>query len=88
MASPIYLLSTAEVRKLRGNRSKSAHYKDIQEGLFVPPVAISDRSRGTPQYEVDAIQKAVVAGQPKAAIRALVRDLIAARKTAGQGGAK
>ncbi len=79
MATNILRLPT--VLRKRG-RSRSAHYLDIQQGLFPCPVSIGARAVGWPEDEVDAINAARIAGKTDAEIRALVASLEAARKTA------
>ena len=69
------------VLKKRG-RSRSAHYLDIQEGLFTRPVSIGSRAVGWPEHEVDAINAARIAGKSEDEIRQLVAKLEAARKSA------
>jgi prophage regulatory protein len=61
-------------------RSRSAHYLDIQQGLFTSPVSIGARAVGWPEHEVDAINRARIAGYTDAEIRELVTQLEAARK--------
>ena len=61
-------------------RSRSAHYLDIQEGLFTRPVSIGSRAVGWPEHEVEAINAARIAGKTDSEIRALVSKLEAARK--------
>ena len=63
-------------------RSRSAHYLDIQQGLFTPPVQIGLRAVGWPASEVAAINAARIAGKTDAQIRELVTQLEAARKSA------
>lgn len=63
-------------------RSRSAHYLDIQQGLFTHPVSIGARAVGWPSDEVAALNAARIAGQTDEQIRALVVALEAARKTA------
>lgn len=63
-------------------RSRSAHYQDIQQGLFTRPVAIGLRAVGWPVDEVAALNAARIAGRSDAEIRELVLKLEAARKTA------
>ena len=67
-----------EVLKKRG-RSRSAHYQDIQQGLFSPPVAIGARAVGWPDNELETLNAARIAGKTEDEIRALVRNLVAAR---------
>ncbi len=61
-------------------RSRSAHYLDIQQGLFTCPVAIGLRAVGWPSTEVEALNAARIAGKTDEEIRALVVKLEAARK--------
>ena len=64
----------------RGDRSRSAHYQDIQDGLYTPPVSIGARAVGWPAGEVAVLNAARIAGKTDDEIRALVVKLIAARK--------
>jgi prophage regulatory protein len=75
------ILRLPAVLKKRG-RSRSAHYLDIQEGLFTRPVSIGSRAVGWPVHEVDAINAARIAGKCEDEIRQLVAKLEAARKSA------
>ena len=76
-----YLLRLPEVLRRRG-RSRSAHYLDIEAGLFPHPVPIGGRAIAWPDYEVNAVNAARVAGKTEEEIRALVTALEAARKAA------
>ena len=78
---PITILRIPAVLKRRG-RSRSSHYADIKAGLFVKPVLIGLRATGTPDYEVDALIAARIAGKTDEEIRALVIKLEADRKAA------
>ena len=75
------ILRTSSVLERRG-RSRSSHYADIKAGLFVKPVLIGMRATGTPDYEVDALIAARIAGKTDAEIRVLVIMLEAGRKLA------
>ena len=75
------ILRLPTILKRRG-RSRSSHYADIKDGLFVKPVQIGARAVGTPEDEVDALNAARIAGKTDDEIRALVVKLEAARKTA------
>ena len=75
------LLRLPEVLRRRG-RSRSAHYLDIEAGLFPHPVSIGKGSIAWPDYEVSAVNAARVAGKTEEEIRDLVASLEAARKTA------
>ncbi|MBP9101595.1 MAG: AlpA family phage regulatory protein [Nitrosomonas sp.] len=74
------ILRLPAVLKERG-RSRSAHYLDIQQGLFTKPVSIGLRAVGWPENEVLALNAARIAGKSNDEIRQLVSKLEAARKT-------
>jgi prophage regulatory protein len=63
-------------------RSRSAHYLDIQQGLFTSPVQIGLRAVGWPETEVATLNAARIAGKSEVEIRELVAKLQAARKAA------
>lgn len=75
------ILRLPAVLRERG-RSRSAHYLDIQVGLFTRPVSIGARAVGWPSHEVAALNAARIAGKTDAQIRALVVALEDARKSA------
>lgn len=72
------MMRLPEVLTARG-RSRSSHYEDIAKGVFVPPIRIGPRASGWPRSEVEAINKARIAGKSEAEIRKLVSYLIAVR---------
>jgi len=57
----------------------STLYEWIGRGLMPPGVALGLRSVGWPAHELDAVAAARIAGKSEEEIRALVRELIAAR---------
>jgi prophage regulatory protein len=73
------ILRLPAVLRERG-RSRSAHYLDIQQGLFTRPVSIGARAVGWPSDEVAALNAARIAGRSEAEIRVLVAQLEADRK--------
>lgn len=75
------ILRLPAVLRERG-RSRSAHYLDIQQGLFTRPVSIGARAVGWPESEVTALNAARIAGKSDDDIRALVRRLEGARQSA------
>lgn len=77
----ITILRLPSVLRERG-RSRSAHYQDIQQGLFPRPVQIGLRAVGWPACEVSAINAARIAGKNDQEIRELVSRLEDARKSA------
>ncbi len=76
----ITMLRPKVVWKRRG-RSRSSHYSDIANELFTPPILVGGRAVAHPEHEVDAIISAQIAGKSEDEIRALVRRLVADRKT-------
>ena len=58
-----------------GDRSNTSIYNAIRAGLFTKPVAIGQRAKAWPDYEVKAIVRARIAGQTEAEIRELVKRL-------------
>lgn len=71
------------VLRIRG-RSRSAHYKDIQDGLFPHPIRIGLRAVGHPENELTELNAARIAGKSDEEIRALVVRLEAARVIGSQ----
>lgn len=70
-------------------RGKSSLYSDINAGLFTPPIKIGSRASAWPDYEVQAIINARIAGFSENQIRQLVTKLIAVRDhVAGLSGGK
>jgi prophage regulatory protein len=60
--------------------SRSTLYLRIGQGVFTHPVSLGGRAVGWPALEVAALNAARIAGRPDAEIRALVKQLEAARK--------
>lgn len=58
-----------------GHRSNALIYNAIREGLFSHGVAIGQRARGWPDYEVEVINAARIAGKSDAEIREPVKTL-------------
>ena len=58
-----------------GDRSNTSIYNAIRAGLFTKPVAIGQRAKAWPDYEVRAIVRARIAGQTEDEIRELVKRL-------------
>lgn len=66
-------------------RSRSAHYLDIQQGLFTRPVSIGARAVGWPKNEVEVLNTARIAGKKDDEIREIVTQLEAARSVMVNG---
>ena len=73
------ILRLPEVKSLNGYRSDASIYNAIKIGLYPPGVAIGQRSKGWPDYEVVAIISARIAGYSDNQIRELVQKLLADR---------
>ena len=73
------ILRMPEVKSRAGHRSDASIYNAIRDGLFTTGVAIGQRARGWPDYEVDAVITARIAGQTDDQIRELVKRLHAKR---------
>ena len=64
---------------LRVGIKKSALYKKIHQGVFVPPIPIGSRAVAWVNDEVDCITTAMVAGKSDNELRAIVNELITRR---------
>jgi len=73
------ILRLPEVKRVLGHRADASVYNAIRVGLFTNGVAIGQRAKGWPDYEVDAINAARVAGKSDSEIRELVKNLHAKR---------
>ena len=67
------------VKAETGHKSHASIYAAIRAELFTKPVSIGERSVGWPDYEVQAINRARIAGQTEAQIKELVSCLHAKR---------
>lgn len=73
------ILRLPEVKRVLGHRADASVYNAIRAGLLPTGVAIGQRAKGWPDYEVQAIAAARVAGQSDVQIRELVKVLHAKR---------
>lgn len=73
------ILRLPEVKRVLGHRADASVYNAIREELFPTGVAIGQRAKGWPDYEVQAIATARVAGKSNDQIRELVKALHAKR---------
>jgi prophage regulatory protein len=73
------ILRLPEVKQRRGFRADASVYNEIRNGLCTNGIAISVRSKGWPDYEIDAINTARIAGKSDDQIRELVKRLHAKR---------
>lgn len=73
------MLRIGTVKVELGHKSDGSVYTASRVGLFTKPVKIGERAVGWPSEEVDAINRARIAGHSKAQIRELVIHLHAKR---------
>jgi prophage regulatory protein len=73
------ILRLPEIKRVLGHRADASVYNAIRNGLFTSGVAIGQRAKGWPDYEVQAIASARVAGKSDSDIRELVKVLHAKR---------
>jgi len=69
------ILRLPTVKAEMGHRSDASIYNAIRAGLFPAGVPIGQRAKGWPDYEVNAINSARVAGKTEDEIRELVKSL-------------
>jgi len=74
----VKLLRLPVVLQARG-RGRASHYADIGKGLFTRPVNIGPHSVGWPDYEVEELNRARIAGKSDDEIRTIVKQLEAYR---------
>ena len=73
------ILRLPAVKRAMGHRADASVYNAIRAGLFTNGVAIGQRAKGWPDYEVEAINAARIAGKSDSEIRELVKALHARR---------
>lgn len=78
MADIIKLLRFNALADVTG-KTRSTIYRDIKSGLLTPPVKIGGDRSAWPAHEIDAINRARVAGKTDEEIKNLVSELKAAR---------
>lgn len=64
----------------RRGKGRTQHYADIERGVFPTPILIGGRATAHPKHETDAVLAAQMAGANEDELRALVRELIEARR--------
>jgi len=75
--SAIWRIETC--KQYAGYRSTASVYNNIRDGLWTDPVKIGRRSVGWPASDVQAINKARIAGKSDSELRELVTRLHANR---------
>ena len=76
--SPITFLRRKQV-EVRTGQSRSTIYQAIADGTLTRPVSLGARAVGWPDHEIDAINRARLAGADKEALMQLVEKLHQAR---------
>ena len=73
------MLKNSDITTKFGWKSATTPYNAQKQGLLTNFVKVGDRAVGLPDYEVDAILAARIAGQTDGQIRELVKRLHAKR---------
>lgn len=84
MQTPSFTIKRAKDARAQFGIANSTLYAWIEQGLMPPGIPLGVRSVGWPQHELDALAAARIRGVHEDEIRALVRDLVAARAQAGK----
>lgn len=79
------ILRLPEVKRVEGYKSDASVYNAIRGGTHTTGIAIGQRSKGWPDYEIQALVRARVAGKSEDQIRELVQALHAKRTEAFAG---
>lgn len=69
------ILRMESVKAITGHKSHASIYNAIRDGLFTRPVPIGSRAVGWPDYEVQAICQARIAGWEDTEIKKLVFEM-------------
>lgn len=73
------ILRMPAIKAKTGHKSHASIYNAITGGTFTKPVAIGQRAVGWPDFEVEAVLAARIAGQNDEQIKELVQRLHADR---------
>lgn len=79
---PAPTLVSGKTLDQRGPYRRERRRQLEQQGLFPPRIPLSSRFNVWPLHEVEAVERAILAGQSNDDIRALVRYLADQRKVA------
>ncbi|MFT7109666.1 MAG: prophage regulatory protein [Psychrobacter glaciei] len=77
---PVTIIRLTDVM-IRTGLPKSSVYEKIKNKEITPPIAIGARRVAWPAYEIDEINRALIAGLDSQAIKTLVAKLTEQRKT-------
>lgn len=81
----IRILRVNDVLKRTG-LPKSSLYEKVKYQLMTPPINLGARAVGWPDFEIDEINRALIAGCSADEVKALVHDLIVNRGNIRIGG--
>lgn len=84
MQTPGFTIKRAKDARAQFGIAQSTFYDWQERGLMPPGIPLGVRSVGWPQHELDTLAAARIRGASEEEIRALVRDLVAARADAGK----
>lgn len=68
-----------EVRKLRGDASRTSTHLAVRSGTLTRPISIGPRAKAWPEHEVIELQRARLAGLSSEQLQAVVNTLHAKR---------
>ncbi|MET0015015.1 MAG: AlpA family phage regulatory protein [Sedimenticola sp.] len=77
----IRFIRLPEVKELT-SFSRSVVYASIEKGTLTPPIKVGRRANAWPEYEIQAINAARVAGKSEPELQELVTELIEKRREA------
>ena len=75
----VKLLRFPDVASMMGLK-RSAIYRQIEDGLITKPIKLSRRASLWPDYEIQAVIKAIINNADKTERKSLVQELMASRK--------
>ena len=74
----VKLLRLADVMSMMGLK-RSAIYHQIENGLITKPIKLSSRASLWPNYEIQAVVKAIINNADETQRKALVQELMSSR---------
>lgn len=66
----------------RRRTSRTVTYRNIAAGTFPPPVKLGPNTSAWPEHEIEALDRAQLAGASEDEVRALVSSIVVARRMA------
>ncbi len=81
ITTPLTYLRISEVIKLCG-LPKSSFYEKVKLGLMPPPISLGERSVAWVNFEIEAVNRALLAGASSQEIKVLIVKLVEQRQQA------